>query len=82
MNVFVSEGEMKPHYFEQTETDEDDIHLKMAKQQGYVPQQCLLGGIIVMEEIRAGLNPCRGCYGPREKCGGSPISENLRSKCE
>ena len=36
---------MKPHYFEQSQPDEDDIHLKMAIGQGYVPPKCLLGDI-------------------------------------
>lgn len=35
---------MKTHYFNQETPDEDDIFLKMAKGQGYVPQTCLLSG--------------------------------------
>ena len=61
---------MKPHYFEQTEADSDDMQLGMAKMQGYVPQTCLLGGMVVMGEVGKGNNPCWGCEGPREKCGG------------
>ena len=61
---------MKPHYFEQTEADQDDMQLGMAKMQGYVPQACLLGGTVVMDEINKGRNPCWGCKGPRDKCGG------------
>ncbi len=63
---------MKPHYFEQEEADKDDIHLGMAKMQGYVPQKCLLGGGTVMDEITNGNHPCSGCEGPRSKCGGKP----------
>lgn len=61
---------MKLHYFEQTEADNDDIQLRMAKVQGYVPQTCLLSGMLVMDEVSKGNNPCWGCNGPREKCGG------------
>jgi hypothetical protein len=61
---------MKPNYFEQMEADQDDMQLRMAKMQGYVPQTCLLGGTVVMDEVNNGRNPCWGCEGPREKCGG------------
>lgn len=63
---------MKPHYFIQDTADTDDVELGMAKMQGYVPKTCLLGGIVVMSEVSAGRNPCWGCEGPREKCGGKP----------
>ena len=61
---------MKLHYFDQDEADPSDIQLGMAKMQGYVPQTCLLGGATVMHEVRRGVDPCAGCNGPREKCGG------------
>lgn len=61
---------MKLHYFSQLTADTDDFQLSMAKTQGYVPQDCLLGGIVIMAEIGTGNNPCWGCEGPREKCGG------------
>ena len=61
---------MKVHYFEQDESDKDDVQLEMAKMQCYVPQTCLLGGIIVMSEITNGNSPCEECEGPREKCHG------------
>jgi hypothetical protein len=63
---------MKPHYFGQDEADADDMLLGMAKMQGYVPQGCLLGGVVVMAETNAGRKACWGCNGPRERCGGSP----------
>ena len=63
---------MKPHYFNQAEADVDDIQLGMAKMQGYVPKTCLLGGVVVMDEIGKGRNPCWGCNGPRELCKGKP----------
>jgi hypothetical protein len=63
---------VKPHYFEQSEPDANDAMLGMAKMQGYVPQGCLLGGLIVMAEVQRGENPCWGCNGPRDKCGGKP----------
>lgn len=61
---------MKPHYFDQEEPDDDDLHLAMAVHQGYVPPRCLLGGMAVMSEVGKGLDPCGGCYGQREKCAG------------
>lgn len=64
---------MKPHYFEQTEADKDDLALSLAKGQGYVPSRCLLGGHVVMGLVNAGKKPCAGCKGPRDKCGG-PVS--------
>jgi len=63
---------MKPHYFEQDEPDPDDLHLEMAKGQGYVPKGCLLGGNVVMGLVNAGDDPCKGCEGPRHKCNGRP----------
>ena len=61
---------MQLHYFEQNKADLDDIHLQMAKGQGYVPVTCLLGGIIVMAMVTKGEDPCAGCAGPRDKCKG------------
>ena len=61
---------MKFHYFDQDKADENDLQLKMAIQQGYVPFTCLLSGIIVMSEIILHKDPCGGCNGPREKCHG------------
>jgi len=63
---------MKVHYFNQAESDKDDHLLNMAKMQGYVPKGCLLGGGTVMTVINEGDNPCHGCEGPRNKCGGKP----------
>jgi hypothetical protein len=63
---------MKPHYFAQESADENDRLLGVAKLQGYVPPGCLLGGMVVMGEVVNGRNPCRGCNGPRERCGGQP----------
>lgn len=61
---------MKPHYFEQSQADSDDMLLGMAKMQGYVPKDCLLGGVVVMSEVSAAKDPCMGCNGPRDKCKG------------
>ena len=63
---------MKLHYFNQDKADEDDWHLKIAIEQGYVPKTCLIIGHIVMGLINKGENPCSGCNGPREKCKGRP----------
>jgi hypothetical protein len=62
---------MKPHYFD-SEIDEDDIQLKMAIGQGYVPDTCRLGGPIVMGEMNKGNDPCVGCTCDRNKCFGRP----------
>ena len=70
------EMKMKPHYFEQATADTDDAMLAMAKMQGYVPNDCLLGGVVVMSEINKGINPCLGCNGPRQKCGGIAKAPN------
>ena len=67
---------MKPHYFDLPQAPFSDMPLGMAKMQGYVPQGCLLGGAVVMAEVAAGRNPCWGCAGPREKCGGKPKRDN------
>lgn len=61
---------MKTHYFEQSVADTDDIKLVMAKEQGYVPNTCLLGGELVMVIIFDGGDPCKGCESPRDKCKG------------
>lgn len=63
---------MKVSYFAQDAADSDDMLLGMAKMQGYVPQKCLLGGVIVMSEVNKGNSPCYGCNGPRGKCNGKP----------
>lgn len=60
------------HYFDQSEADPADILLGLAKRQGYVPKNCLLGGLVVMGEINKGNDPCRGCECERVKCGGRP----------
>jgi hypothetical protein len=64
---------MKLHYFEQDRADSDDMNLGMAKMQKYVPETCLLGGMVVMGLVDEGKDPCRGCHGPREKCHGRSI---------
>lgn len=63
---------MKIQYFNQEQSDEDDMLLNAAKMQGYVPTTCLIGGATVMMEINNGSNPCHYCEGPRDKCQGSP----------
>ena len=51
---------------------QEDMLLKMAKGQGYVPQKCGLAGEIVMGLINSGKNPCIGCNSDRQICGGRP----------
>lgn len=69
---------MTPHYFDKIAAPQTDVLLGMAKMQGYVPQTCLLGGAIVMADVSEGLNPCWGCEGPRDKCGGKPKNTAAR----
>jgi len=69
---------MKPHYFDQSESDSDDMQLGMAIMQGYVPKTCLLNGVIVMSEVGSGRNPCHGCNGPRDKCHGKTHAEETQ----
>jgi hypothetical protein len=61
---------MKIHYFDQKEPDKDDLLLQMAKEQGYVPNTCLLGGQTVMGLVNSGKDPCDGCKCDRSKCCG------------
>ncbi len=75
---------MKPHYFDQEQADQDDIHLNMAKGQGYVPQGCLLGGDVVMRVVTAGKDPCKGCKCSRAKCQGRkgvPVDLSGSGRC-
>lgn len=67
---------MKPHYFDQVSADTDDVQLELAKGQGYVPQTCLLGGMVVMAEVNVGRSACAGCNCLRSKCQGKPKKED------
>lgn len=60
----------KIHYFEEGKADPNDHFLNMSIQQGYVPKGCLLGGQLVWGLVEDGRDPCAGCGGPIEKCGG------------
>lgn len=64
----------KPHYFDDPDGADcrTDLWLNMAKGQGYVPKGCMLGGQVVMGLVNKGDDPCAGCNGPREQCGGRP----------
>ena len=42
----------------------------MSITQGYVPSTCLIGGSTVWGLVNDGVDPCKGCKGPREKCKG------------
>lgn len=48
----------------------NDIPLKMAIGQGYVPATCYLPGIIVMNLMNEGKDPCNGCNLDRSICKG------------
>jgi hypothetical protein len=58
------------HYFDRDAAPGTDMLLGMAKMQGYVPANCLLGGPVVMGLVNEGSDPCKGCAGPRGRCGG------------
>ena len=73
--VIPKEDKVKLHYFNQEKADESDIQLKMAKGQGYVPEGCLLAGIVVMDEVNKGNDPCAGCNCERGKCDGRDKKE-------
>lgn len=62
--------ENKVHYFNEGVASPKDVMLKIAIQQKYVPKTCLLGGVVVMDEINKGNDPCTGCNCDRIKCGG------------
>ena len=62
------------HYFDQAQADPQDVQLRMAIGQGYVPAGCLLAGDLVMEMTRKGQDACSGCQGPRERCQGRPVA--------
>lgn len=61
---------MKLHYFEQETADRDDTLLQLCIKQGYVPNTCLLGGMVIWDEVNKGKNVCAGCEAPRDKCHG------------
>ena len=63
------------HYFDLDRADPADFKLGMAKMQGYVPELCLLAGIVVIDEISKGHDPCTGCRCDRAKCKGRPEGE-------
>lgn len=61
------------HYFDSPELAKDDIYLRAAKDQGYVPQGCLLVGNLVLALVaQPPGDPCKGCSGDRLVCGGRP----------
>lgn len=51
-----------------------DHPLQKMKNRGVVPQGCLQGGAMVAGMHMAGLDPCTGCEGPRQKCMGRPAA--------
>lgn len=61
-------------YFDLNEAPASDTALAIAKEGGYVPENCLLGGDVVLFLVFDSLDPCRDCAGPRVKCGGRAIS--------
>ena len=49
-----------------------DAMLGLCKQQGYVPADCYLTGIIVFGLVNSGKDPCKGCNLDRKICKGRP----------
>lgn len=60
------------HYFDNPPAAAYDLLLKLMIGQGYVPRTCLLDGRVVLSEMNAGHDPCKGCAGPRKTCHGRP----------
>jgi len=58
---------------------ENDLWLKMAKEQGYIPVGCTLKGQLVMLLVGKGEDPCAGCNNDRAECGGRPRQPQSRS---
>jgi hypothetical protein len=58
------------HYFDTPEKAASDGLLLVCKEQGYVPLRCLLGGQLVLQEVREGRDPCMGCECDRSMCNG------------
>ena len=53
------------------EADKDSM-LALCKEQGYVPDGCVLQGVIVYGLTNKGEDPCKGCNENRVNCGGRP----------
>lgn len=52
-----------------------DLILKKAKEQGYVPEGCYMDGELVMALVNSGYNPCDGCNADRSICHGGQLEE-------
>jgi len=65
---------MELHYFDKETAPQSDFLLGMCKDQGYVPNTCLLGGATAWHEVQVGRDPCAGCACDRTKCKGRPES--------
>lgn len=50
----------------------NDGLLRVAKIQGYVPEDCYLPGAVVMLLMQKAENPCDGCNNDRKLCKGGP----------
>lgn len=67
---------IRHNYFDTGRASPADAMLRLAKDQGWVPPGCLLGGYMVhglhnsVDNHGKPIDPCSGCEGPREKCGG------------
>jgi len=68
---------VKHQYFSQGKADKDDLLLQHAVAQEWVPKGCLLEEWLVHDLRSGGIDPCAGCRGPREKCGGRPSDERV-----
>lgn len=74
--VLNKEDGVSHHYFERTEASPHDTMLQKQIAKKVVPPGCLLGGVIVAGLDGAGVDPCIGCEGPRNRCGGRPKTSN------
>ena len=69
---------MNLHYFDNPEKAILDYKLASAIDQGYVPQTCLLAGMLVLHEVTEGRDPCAGCEGTRFICQGRAKMEGQK----
>lgn len=61
------------YYNDRKEKSKDDVMLKLCKAQGYVPDGCVLAGVLVYSLMqRPPGDPCKGCNENRKNCGGRP----------
>ena len=59
-------------YEDRKKQAENDGMLKLCKEQGYVPEGCVLAGSLVYALTNETGDACKGCNEDRRKCKGRP----------